>query len=140
MRHRSRQALLVPVLLLLGHVSAIAVWGQATSAAKAGSSGDNQRKPPPQQAKIVLAGDPGKALLHPAGADDSKDKNLHSAAADGKDQNRLAKELNAILAQPPLDRAHWGVDVVELASGKKIFSLNPEQLFLPASNTKLFTT
>lgn len=52
----------------------------------------------------------------------------------------LAKEINAILSQPPLDRAHWGIDVRELDSGKAIYSLNPEQLFLPASNTKLFTT
>ena len=57
-----------------------------------------------------------------------------------KEKNRLAKEIDAILAQPPLDRAHWGIDVVDRASGKTIFSLNPEQLFLPASNTKLFTT
>jgi serine-type D-Ala-D-Ala carboxypeptidase/endopeptidase (penicillin-binding protein 4) len=52
----------------------------------------------------------------------------------------LAKEINAIVSQPPLERAHWGIDVRELDSGKVIYSLNPEQLFLPASNTKLFTT
>jgi D-alanyl-D-alanine carboxypeptidase/D-alanyl-D-alanine-endopeptidase (penicillin-binding protein 4) len=52
----------------------------------------------------------------------------------------VAKEINAIVAQPPLDRAHWGIDVRELDSGKVIYSLNPDQLFLPASNTKLFTT
>ena len=52
----------------------------------------------------------------------------------------LAKEINAILGQPPLDRAHWGIDVRDLDSGKVIFSQNPQQLFLPASNTKLFTT
>ena len=52
----------------------------------------------------------------------------------------VAKEINAIVAQPPLDRAHWGIDVRDLDSGKVIYSLNPDQLFLPASNTKLFTT
>src|ERR1051326_2632047 len=57
-----------------------------------------------------------------------------------KEKNRLAKQIDAIRAHPPLDRAHWGIDVVDRASGKTIFSLNPEQLFLPASNTKLFTT
>ncbi len=52
----------------------------------------------------------------------------------------LAREINAILSQPPLDRAHWGIDVRDPDSGKAIYSLNQEQLFLPASNTKLFTT
>lgn len=52
----------------------------------------------------------------------------------------LAKEVNAVLGQPPLDRAHWGIHVVDLDTGKTLFSQNPNQLFLPASNTKLFTT
>ena len=52
----------------------------------------------------------------------------------------LAKEINAVIDQPPLDRAHWGIEVRDLDSDKVIYSLNPEQLFLPASNAKLFTT
>jgi serine-type D-Ala-D-Ala carboxypeptidase/endopeptidase (penicillin-binding protein 4) len=52
----------------------------------------------------------------------------------------LTEQINAILNQPPLNRAHWGIDVVELDSGKALHSQNPGQLFLPASNTKLFTT
>jgi D-alanyl-D-alanine carboxypeptidase/D-alanyl-D-alanine-endopeptidase (penicillin-binding protein 4) len=52
----------------------------------------------------------------------------------------LAKEINAVIDQPPLDRAHWGIEVRDLDSDKVIYSLNPEQFFLPASNTKLFTT
>ena len=52
----------------------------------------------------------------------------------------LTKEIAAILAQPPLDRAHWGIDAVDLDTGKALYSQNPEQLFLPASNDKLFTT
>jgi D-alanyl-D-alanine carboxypeptidase/D-alanyl-D-alanine-endopeptidase (penicillin-binding protein 4) len=130
---RNRLAKALPALILLSslHVSTILGWGQATSAAKAEISGGNQRR--------------AKALLHPAGAsgDDKNDKGkavLHADSGDSKEKNRLAKEIDAILAQPPLDRAHWGIDVVDRASGKAIFSLNPEQLFLPASNTKLFTT
>src|SRR5215471_3041748 len=52
----------------------------------------------------------------------------------------LAEQINTILSQPPFDRAHWGVEVVDLDSGKTIYAQNPGQLFLPASNTKLFTT
>jgi hypothetical protein len=64
-----------------------------------------------------------------------------SAAAEKKPApKKLAQEIEAVLNQPPLDRAHWGIDVVDVASGNALYSQNPEQLFLPASNTKLFTT
>lgn len=52
----------------------------------------------------------------------------------------IAQQINAILNQPEMVRAHWGIDVVELDSGRVLYSLNPDQLFLPASNAKLFTT
>ncbi len=58
-------------------------------------------------------------------------------AAPNKD---LSAQINAILSQPQLARAHWGIHVVELGSGKVLYSLNQDQLFLPASNAKLFTT
>src|SRR6516164_6621515 len=52
----------------------------------------------------------------------------------------LAEQIAAVMRQPQLVRAHWGINVVELESGKTIDALNPEELFLPASNAKLFTT
>jgi D-alanyl-D-alanine carboxypeptidase/D-alanyl-D-alanine-endopeptidase (penicillin-binding protein 4) len=65
-----------------------------------------------------------------------------TAAADKKTppQKDLTKEITAILGQSPLSRAHWGVDVVDLETGKALYSQNSDQLFLPASNAKLFTT
>lgn len=62
------------------------------------------------------------------------------AAAKKPPKKDLAREITAIITQPPLDRAHWGIDVVDLETGKTLFSQNAEQLFLPASNAKLFTT
>jgi D-alanyl-D-alanine carboxypeptidase/D-alanyl-D-alanine-endopeptidase (penicillin-binding protein 4) len=52
----------------------------------------------------------------------------------------LGKDIAAVLSQQPLNRAHWGVDVVDLETGKALYSQNSDQLFLPASNAKLFTT
>jgi serine-type D-Ala-D-Ala carboxypeptidase/endopeptidase (penicillin-binding protein 4) len=52
----------------------------------------------------------------------------------------LAEKINAILSQPQLAKAHWGIDAVDLATGKTIYALNQDQLFVPASNMKLFTT
>jgi len=51
----------------------------------------------------------------------------------------LSKTINAILAQPEVARAFWGIDVVSLETGQTIFSINADKLFTPASNTKLFT-
>jgi D-alanyl-D-alanine carboxypeptidase/D-alanyl-D-alanine-endopeptidase (penicillin-binding protein 4) len=63
-----------------------------------------------------------------------------AAAAKKAPKKNLVKDIAAVIAQPPLDRAHWGIDVVDLDTGKTLYAQNPEQLFLPASNTKLFTT
>jgi serine-type D-Ala-D-Ala carboxypeptidase/endopeptidase (penicillin-binding protein 4) len=65
-----------------------------------------------------------------------------TAAADKKTDPKkdLTREINAVLSQQPLNRAHWGVDAVDLDTGKALYSQNSDQLFLPASNAKLFTT
>jgi len=52
----------------------------------------------------------------------------------------LAEHIKSVLAQPNIARAHWGILVKDLETGAVIYSLNPEQLFVPASNVKLFTT
>jgi serine-type D-Ala-D-Ala carboxypeptidase/endopeptidase (penicillin-binding protein 4) len=68
---------------------------------------------------------------------------LHFSAAGEKKpapKKDLSKDIAALLSQPPLNRAHWGIDVVDLETGKALYSQNSDQLFLPASNTKLFTT
>jgi D-alanyl-D-alanine carboxypeptidase/D-alanyl-D-alanine-endopeptidase (penicillin-binding protein 4) len=52
----------------------------------------------------------------------------------------LNKEITAVLDQSPLNRAHWGIDVIDQETGATLYVQNPDQLFLPASNTKLFTT
>jgi serine-type D-Ala-D-Ala carboxypeptidase/endopeptidase (penicillin-binding protein 4) len=93
---------------------------EATSAAEAGISQSDDRR--------------AKALLHPVSGSSL------DPPRDGKDKNRLAKQIEGILTQPPLDRAHWGIDAVDLETGKTLYSQNVEQLFLPASNAKLFTT
>lgn len=63
-----------------------------------------------------------------------------AAAPKAKKPQPLEKKIEAILADPELRRAFWGISIVSLRDGKTIFALNPEKLFAPASNTKIFTT
>lgn len=51
----------------------------------------------------------------------------------------LAADLAAIFADTALAHAHWGVLFRSLDSGETIFALNPDRLFVPASNMKLVT-
>jgi len=67
----------------------------------------------------------------------------HHAAAKAKVTEHkadLAEKINAILGQPQFAKAHWGIEAVDLATGKAIYALNQDQLFVPASNMKLVTT
>jgi D-alanyl-D-alanine carboxypeptidase/D-alanyl-D-alanine-endopeptidase (penicillin-binding protein 4) len=51
----------------------------------------------------------------------------------------LGTSIQAILSDPMVARAHWGISVVKL-DGTAVYALNDAQYFQPASNAKLFTT
>jgi serine-type D-Ala-D-Ala carboxypeptidase/endopeptidase (penicillin-binding protein 4) len=51
----------------------------------------------------------------------------------------LGAQIGAMVAEPEVARAHWGVYVTGL-DGAPVYGLNEGQLFQPASNAKLFTT
>ncbi|MDQ2899016.1 MAG: D-alanyl-D-alanine carboxypeptidase/D-alanyl-D-alanine-endopeptidase [Bryobacteraceae bacterium] len=53
----------------------------------------------------------------------------------------LPVRIRAALNSSPAARtAYWGIQIADLASGKTLFRLNSDHFFLPASNTKIFTT
>jgi D-alanyl-D-alanine carboxypeptidase/D-alanyl-D-alanine-endopeptidase (penicillin-binding protein 4) len=52
----------------------------------------------------------------------------------------VAAQITAIIHQPQMASGYWGIDIVDLETGKSIYSLNPDHLFVPASNAKLLTT
>ena len=52
----------------------------------------------------------------------------------------LTQKFTSLLAQPDLGRSFWGIEVVSLDDQQVLYTLNQDKLFIPASNTKLFTT
>ena len=52
-----------------------------------------------------------------------------------------ARAIDRLLASSPAARgAFWGIQVTDLKTGRTLYQLNADRLFVPASNTKLFTT
>ncbi len=56
-----------------------------------------------------------------------------------EDSKSLADALRAVLEKPEYKHAHWGLRFVDQRSGEVIYEHNSEQLFAPASTTKLFS-
>jgi len=71
---------------------------------------------------------------------------LSFASAPGAEGPRAARPRNlpqrieSILRSTDAKRGHWGIEVVRLSNGRVLYKRNADQLFLPASNMKLFTT
>jgi len=51
----------------------------------------------------------------------------------------LQQRLTEVINQPKYIRALWGVKVLSLDTGETLFEHNPQKLFSPASNSKLYT-
>ena len=52
----------------------------------------------------------------------------------------LARAIDRLLASTPAARgSFWGIQVTDLKTGRTLYQLNSDRLFVPASNTKLFT-
>lgn len=64
---------------------------------------------------------------------------LTLALSAGAQNAALQAKIDAMIHEPQVMRAHWGIHVTKL-DGTPIVAINEGQLFMPASNNKLFTT
>ncbi|MFN2512675.1 MAG: D-alanyl-D-alanine carboxypeptidase/D-alanyl-D-alanine-endopeptidase [Pyrinomonadaceae bacterium] len=52
----------------------------------------------------------------------------------------LSQAIDSVIDQSELASARWGVSVISVTSGKVVYARNAAQLFIPASNMKIYTT
>lgn len=52
----------------------------------------------------------------------------------------IGAAIDELLKRPAAQRTLWGIAVRDLETGSTIYARNPDKLFLPASNVKLFST
>jgi len=55
------------------------------------------------------------------------------------EENALAERVQKVITRPEFAHANFGIEFYSLDSGKVIYSLNPDKLFVPASTTKTLT-
>jgi serine-type D-Ala-D-Ala carboxypeptidase/endopeptidase (penicillin-binding protein 4) len=80
------------------------------------------------------------------GSTNTGSKQTSSTASDqtAADTNRfsasLSQSIDSVIDQSGLASARWGVSVISLNTGSEVYARNARQLFIPASNMKIYTT
>jgi serine-type D-Ala-D-Ala carboxypeptidase/endopeptidase (penicillin-binding protein 4) len=64
----------------------------------------------------------------------------HPATKPDKRMLALACRIDALLKPSEVAQGFWGIEIYSLDRQQTVYSLNPDKLFTPASNTKLITT
>src|SRR5215475_2012609 len=67
---------------------------------------------------------------------------LIASASDtsSKASDSLAQLIDSAIDNSKLASARWGISVISLTSEREVYTRNATNLFIPASNMKLFTT
>jgi len=107
--------------LLFAVVVAIAVFFGSPSGGFAATSANGKGGPPAKPAAASSTAPSAAPAVSPA-------------------VQQLQTRIAALLNSPDLGHGFWGIEVSSLATGETLYSQNPDKLFTPASNTKLFVT
>jgi D-alanyl-D-alanine carboxypeptidase/D-alanyl-D-alanine-endopeptidase (penicillin-binding protein 4) len=86
---------------------------------------------------IGTSSDTGSKQSHAASSSKTAmDSNLSSTST----STSLSQSIESVIDQSGLASARWGVSVVSLTTGREVYGRNAGQLFIPASNMKIYTT
>lgn len=66
--------------------------------------------------------------------------NILATALPAQPRADLMREIAEIIDHEDVDNAFWGIHIKDLNQGTTLFQRNPRKSFMPASNTKLYTT
>ena len=94
------------------------------------------------EAALVFAEQPRHAvMLAPAAVLITRNSAAPAAAPpQARRKSALDRRIDNILESSDARRGWWGIQVVELASGRSLYERDANHLFIPASNMKMFTT
>ena len=81
----------------------------------------------------------GAALGCLVTASDAAQEPLRTAQAPSASASSLAEQIDSLIGQPRFAGADWGISVISLDSGRTLYAHRADQLFQPASTSKLFT-
>src|SRR6266436_6083345 len=62
-----------------------------------------------------------------------------AAVSSAQPPDSLDARIQKVMARPEFARSNFGIEFYDLESGKVVYALNSEKLFVPASTTKLLT-
>jgi len=64
---------------------------------------------------------------------------LQTAPARAQSESTLAQRIQKIISRPEFAHANFGIEFCSLDTGKALYALNADKLFVPASTTKILT-
>ena len=77
---------------------------------------------------------PRQSVIQPKAATDLPPSQMRSDLA------RFGIRVDQALAQTHAEKAYWGIIIIDAQTGDTLYELNSGRYFVPASNTKVFTT
>ncbi|HSU19479.1 MAG TPA: D-alanyl-D-alanine carboxypeptidase, partial [Acidobacteriaceae bacterium] len=90
-------------------------------------------------AAILFISLPGLCQTQPAAGQQSQPAPVTHPVYPHGETTPLGAQIAALLADPAVSRAHWGIAVTAL-DGTPMYGLDEDKFFRPASNAKLYTT